>query len=193
VVPNVAPSPIGQWVEFDAALAVWLAGYNGRTRIRLLFAQARHPGAAAGEHARQRLQLAHRAAAFAQINALVHRLVAVAIDEVHHGGVLGPEDVNLDAIGRRNKRQQRERWCMQHTGIERGHGDRQRVACNQLGDQHVFRAQARGLHDVPGVLRGGVAQQAHRDGELGRVVGAGPCIEVNCAHACAPRANQGRV
>src|SRR5439155_18965312 len=70
--------------------------------------------------------------------------------------------------------------------LERRNGDRQLVACDQVGEHHVFGAEARRLHDAAEVFGGGRSQHVDRVREA-RLVAIGLArVEVDRAHMAAP-------
>jgi len=162
VVPDVGLAPVGQGVEFLAALVVDADEGQLGARIRLVAAQARDPCAAAGQRARQRLQLAHRAAGLAQLDALPHRQFAVAGHELQH--LLGLRRPAFDGqpVAGLDARQQRQGLGVQLAGLQRGQGDGQAVAGDEVGDDHVLGAQAGGEDDAPRVPLGRLPQQRQR-------------------------------
>ena len=66
---------------------------------------------------------------------------------------------------------------MQLAGLQRADRDAQLQAGDQVGDDHVLRAEAGGLHDGAAVILRGGAQQFDRGVELGGEVGAGARVQ----------------
>jgi hypothetical protein len=73
--------PIGERADLAAAGVVAGLELDLGALARLLAAQARDPCRPAGEHAAERLDLAQRAAGLPQLDALPHRVFAMAADE----------------------------------------------------------------------------------------------------------------
>ena len=162
VVPHVVPAPVGERIDLGAALVVDFGEGHVAAVVRLLAAQAGNPRGAAGQHACERLELAQSAAGLAQVDALVHRALAVGLDEMDDR--LGDRlvDLDFDAVALRDARDQRRRFGVQHAGLERAERDRQCVARDQVGEHHVFGAEARRLNDASGVFGGSGLQHVDR-------------------------------
>jgi hypothetical protein len=149
---------------------------------RLFAAQAGDPGGSAREHAAERLQLAHPAAGLAQCDAVVHRTLAVTADELHHLDLARSVDGNRDAVALLDARDQREGLGVQLASVERRDRYAQAVARYQVGDDHVFGAEAGGLNDAPGMVQRGALQHRRGMGYAAvEALGSGG-IQVDCAH-----------
>ncbi len=196
VVPYVAPAPVGERAYLDAAVGLALGVLDLGAVARLLAAQPGDPGVAAGHHAAQRFELAQRAAGLAQLDAAVHRARAVALDELQHRLVGRAVDVHRQAVALLDAADQRQRLRMQLARVERRQRNRQPVARDQVGDDHVLGAQAGGLHDAAGMRLGGSAQHLQRALQLGVETGAGAGVQRDgreAAHAATrSRAKCGR-
>ena len=160
--PDVGPGPFGERIDLGAALAIVLAERDLGAVGALLPAQAGDPGAAAGEHARQRLELAHAAAGLAQLDAAVHRLLTVGADEVEDLLADRREDLDRQAVVRLDARDQRERLGVQLAGVERGQRDGQAVPGDQVGDDHVLDTQRGRLQRAGTEVGGGLLQHLDR-------------------------------
>mmetsp|Transcript_4930 Transcript_4930/g.17653 ORF Transcript_4930/g.17653 Transcript_4930/m.17653 type:complete len:226 (+) Transcript_4930:1220-1897(+) len=150
--PDLGPGPVGEGADLAAAVAVVLIKGDIAPRAALLAAQAGDPGPAAGEHAPQRLHLAHAAAGLAQLDALVHRILTLAGDELDDGLGHRLEDLDLAAVAFGDPRQQGQRLGVQLAGVQRRDVDGQLGAGDQVGDDHVLYAQAAALHQTGAVL-----------------------------------------
>ena len=127
VVPDVGPAPVGERAELAAAGVVGRLELDLGALARLLAAQARDPRRAAGEHAAERLDLAHRAARLPQLDALPHRVLAVAADEGDHRLVHRAIALDANVVALADVVDQQQRLAVQHAGVERGDGDRQAI------------------------------------------------------------------
>jgi hypothetical protein len=72
---------------------------------------------------------------------------------------------------------QRRRFGMQHARLQRADGNGQLVTGDQVGDDHVFHAQAGCLHNLARVLNGRGLEQLDGGVHLGCVVCAGVVVE----------------
>jgi hypothetical protein len=81
---------------------------------------------------------------------------------------------------RLDPRDQGDRFRMQLSGFQRGDGDGEPLSRHQVGDHHVFCAQAAGLHDSPRMFRSGTLQQACRLRQPGFVSACRSRIETDC-------------
>ena len=177
VVPDVVPGPVGERIELGAAVAVGLDERDAAAVVGLLAAQAGDPGGAPVEHAPEGLHLANLAARLAQLDAAVHRLRPVPAHEVHHLLLARAIDLDLQAVAFLDARDQRRRLGVQLAGLERADRDAEPEAGDQVGDDHVLRAEAGRLHDAAAVIFGRGLQQLDRRVELGLEVGARMRVE----------------
>ena len=69
--------------------------------------------------------------------------------------------LDRQAVARFDARDQRQRLRVQLAGVQRGDGDGQAVARDQVGEHHVLGAQAGGLHDGAGMFGRGRLQHGH--------------------------------
>jgi hypothetical protein len=108
-------------------------------------AQTGDPGPLAFQGAGQRLHLAHAAAGLAQLDALVHRVLAFVAhkldDRFLHRAVNhdGRTRMRLGAF------QQSQSFGVQCAGLQHKHRNVELQAVDEVGDHHVFGAQAGGL------------------------------------------------
>ena len=165
VMPDIGPAPLRQRVDLAAALAIWLDERHIRPVGRLLAAQAGDPGAAAGQHAAQGLELANAAAVLAQFDAVVHRPLAVGADKLDHLLARRAEDFNRQTVTNPGLVQQGQGLAMQQAGVERGQSDRQAVARDQVGDQHVLSAQRGRLQQARTMLSHSPLQHLEAGGQ----------------------------
>ena len=176
--PDIAPSPVGQRVELDAVFPGDFALVDQRylgARAGLLAPQPGDPGLLARQRALQRLDLADVAAVLAQRDTLVHRVLAFAGDKFNHRLVLGPVDRDRRAGGGLGALQQLQRLGVQHAGVEHEDRDVQPQRVDQVGDHHVFGAQAGSLRHRA-KFGGSAAQQGHGFDQFGVKRGRGACV-----------------
>ncbi len=183
--PHIAPRPVGQRVEFDATFGCQIGLIEQRhlgARARLFTAQTRHPRFFARQRTLQRRHFADVAAGFAQRNALVHRLIAFAGDELDDRFVI--RGVNAELVAQRQLLlgQQRQSLCVQFAGFQNEHGNVECQSLNQMGDHHVFRTQTAGLGDVSRVSLRGLAQQGAGCLQFGVKSRRGTGMKVDSGH-----------
>jgi hypothetical protein len=102
--------------------------------------------------------IADLAAVLAEVDALVHGVLAMLAQEVDHLLLAWAEQRHLHAVAGFDRRDQRQGLRMQFAGLQGGHRDGQLVARDQVGEHHVLGAQAGGLNDGARVVDGGLAQ-----------------------------------
>jgi hypothetical protein len=145
--PYLVARPVGQRIEFREAMPlVELLDGGVAARERLVAAQPGDPGALAHERARERRRLAQRAAVLAQVQARVEGVRAVRSHVRLDGERIGRVHIDRHAVVRAHAVDQRVRFFRQPPGVQREDADRQLRACDQVDQDHVLRAEARGQH-----------------------------------------------
>ena len=148
VVPHVTPRPVHQWVELGDGHAVGDIGFlcrNLGTCLRLLAAQTGDPCFLPMQSTAQGLKLANTAAGFAVGHALENSLLAWAFHKGNDCLMLGFIDLNTCAGVGLQAFQQCQGFAVQRTGFQHENGNIQRQLVDEMGDDHVFGAQARSL------------------------------------------------
>src|SRR5207302_8014462 len=101
VFPHLAFAPCRERIELlQAVRGVELALGEPRARRGVLAALPGDPGALAGERAAKRLDLAHLAAALAQLDGPVEGVLAVRTGVLAYGGGVGGEERHFNSIMR---------------------------------------------------------------------------------------------
>src|SRR6267378_1093110 len=145
VFPHLGFAPCRQRIEFlQAVRGVELALGELRARRGLLAALPGDPRALAGERALEWLDLAHLAAALAQIDGLVEGIPAVRTHVLFHSGTIRLKYLYFQAVMRANFFNQPQRVRMQAPGVEYENGDRQPRPRDGIGDDHVLGREAAG-------------------------------------------------
>ena len=112
--------------------------------LGLLAPQSRDPAALARERSRERLDLAHRAAGLARLDAVVEPVDAVLLDVGFDR--IGPRRVHVDreTVAAAHLGDEGVRFARQPPGVQREDADREPVARDEVEQHHVLGAEARG-------------------------------------------------
>src|SRR5262245_14885179 len=143
--PDFLVAPVGEGVELDQAVfRVVGLDRDLLAGSRLPPAQPGDPGLLPRQRPAQRLDLADVAARFAQIDAAIEAVDAIAAHVILHGSGAWEYNAQPRAIARRYRIEQRVGLVMQPSGIEREYLDAQRIPEDQVGQHHVLGAEAAG-------------------------------------------------
>ena len=202
VVPDIAPGPLDQGVDFaesHAVLHVVLHRLHFGAGVGLFAAKARDPGTLTGQSAAQGLQFADLAAGLALGLAVVNGGLTRVANKVQHRQTLRLQHLHGGVGKRLQALEQGQGFGVQRPGVEHKHRNRQLQTVDHIGDDHVLgthtggllqRAevagctlqQGLGLRQFVRKVRAGLGMQA-RGGGFGRLLKRVECR--GRAHGCA--------